>query len=255
VGAAPGDGVMEFLGEVVAWFADPGTWSGRDGIPNRLGEHLWISGVSLAAAIAIGLPLGLFIGHTDRWSAGVVAIANIGRAVPSLGFMGLAFILLLPFGLGVGPLPAILALVALGIPPVVVNAYAGLREVEADLLEAARGMGMREGEVLRRVEIPIALPVILAGIRISAVQIVATATLATVIGGGTLGQLILIGFNVGDQVRIFGAALVVAALAITTEIGFGAFQRAATSPGLRPPPLAPTEAAQVGRAGPDVLGT
>src|SRR5690606_35752445 len=107
------------------------------------------------------------------------------------------------------------------------------------------GMGMRPSEVLRRVEIPIALPVILAGVRTSAVQIVATATLAAAIGGGTLGQIIYIGFNVGDQVRIFGAALVVAALSIGTEVAFGAIQRAATSPGLRDRLLVPTEPAQV----------
>ena len=225
--------MIEFLGEVAAWFADPATWSGRDGIPVRLFEHLWISGVSLAASIGIGLPLGLAIGHTGRGAGAVVAIANIGRAVPSLGLLGLAFLLLLPFGLGVGPVPGILALTALGIPPIIVNTYVGLREVDRDLIEAAHGVGMREREVLRRVEIPIALPVILAGVRTSAVQIVATATLVAVLGGGTLGQLILIGFKVGDQVRIFGGALVVAALSIGTEVGFALLQRAATSPGLR----------------------
>lgn len=239
--------MIEFLGEVAAWFANPATWSGRDGIPTRLAEHLWISGAALAASVTIGLPLGLFIGHTDRWAGGVVAIANIGRAVPSLGFMGLAFIALLPFGLALGPLPAIIALVALGLPPIIVNAWAGLREVDDDLLEAARGMGMRELDVLRRVEIPIALPIILAGVRTTAVQIVATATLATVVGGGTLGQLILIGFNVGDQVRIFGAALVVALLSIGTEVAFAALQRAATSPGLRAALVAPAERTQLSR--------
>jgi osmoprotectant transport system permease protein len=252
--AAEGRDVIEFLGEVGAWFADPGTWSGRDGIPARLVEHVWISGISLAASIAVGLPLGLAIGHTGRGAAAVVAIANIGRAVPSLGLMGLAFILLLPLGLGVGPVPTIVALTALGIPPIVVNTYVGLREVDRELVEAARGMGMREREVLRRVEIPIALPVILAGVRTSAVQIVATATLAAAIGGGTLGQIIYIGFNVGDQVRIFGAAIVVAALSIGTELAFAAIQRAGTSPGLRDRPYIPTEPAQVGRGAGEFQG-
>ena len=238
--------MIEFLGEVASWFADPATWSGRDGIPVRLWEHLWISGVSLAAAIGIGLPLGLAIGHTGRGAGAVVAIANIGRAVPSLGLMGLAFILLLPLGLGVGPLPTIIALTALGIPPIVVNAYTGLREVDRELIEAAGGMGMREREVLTRVEVPIALPVILAGVRTSAVQIVATATLAAAIGGGTLGQIIYIGFNIGDQVRIFGAALVVASLSIGTEVVFAWIQRTGTSPGLRGRPTEPAEPAQVG---------
>lgn len=244
--------MIEFFGELGAWFADPATWSGRDGIPVRLWEHLWISGVSLAAAIGIGLPVGLLIGHTGRGATAVVAIANVGRAVPSLGLMGLAFLALLPLGLGVGPLPGIIALTLLGIPPIVVNAYVGLREVDRDLIEAARGMGMREREVLRRVEIPIGLPVILAGVRTSAVQVVATATLVAVLGGGTLGQLIIIGFNVGDQVRIFGGALVVAALSIGTELFFAWVQRSATSPGLRGRPYVPTEPAAVGRGGGEV---
>lgn len=237
--------MIEFLGEVAAWFGDPSTWTGRDGIPARLWEHLWISGVALSFSIGIGLPLGLLIGHTGRGARGVVAVANVGRAVPSLGLMGLAFVLLLPLGLGIGPLPAILALIALAIPPILVNTYVGIREVDGDLVEAARGMGMSERDVLLRVEIPIAVPVILAGIRTAAVQTVATATLAAVVGGGTLGQLIIIGFNVGDQVRIFGAALIVAALSIGTELGFATLQRAATSPGLRGRPVVPSEPAQV----------
>jgi osmoprotectant transport system permease protein len=235
--------MIEFLGAVAAWFADPATWTGRDGIPVRLFEHVWISGAALLASLIIGLPLGLAIGHTNRGATAVVAIANIGRAVPSLGLLGLAFLLLLPFGLGVGPLPGILALTALAIPPIVVNAYVGLREVDRELVDAAAGMGMRQREILTRLEIPIALPVILAGVRTSAVQVVATTTLVAILGGGGLGQLIIIGFNVGDEVRIFGGALVVAALSIGTEIGFGVLQRRATSPGLRdrrvPAPMEP----------------
>jgi osmoprotectant transport system permease protein len=224
---------MDFLGDVASWFADPATWTGSNGIPQRLFEHVWISAASLAVALAIALPLGLAIGHTGRGARAVVATANIGRAVPSLGLLGLAFLALLPFGLGLGALPAILALAALAIPPIVTNTYVGLRQVDEELVEAARGMGMHERQVLLDVEVPVALPVIMAGVRTSAVQVVATATLAAVIGGGTLGQLILIGFNVGDEVRIFGAALIVAALSIATELGFAALQRAATSPGLR----------------------
>jgi osmoprotectant transport system permease protein len=239
---------MDFIGEVAAWFADPATWSGRNGIPTRLLEHLWISAAGLGIGAAIGLPLGLAIGHTGRGSLLVVSIANIGRAVPSLGLMGLAFLLLLPFGFGVGPLPAIVALTALAIPPIVVNTYAGLRGVDRELIEAARGMGMRASQVIWRLEVPVALPVILAGIRTSAVQVVATATLAGVIGGGTLGELIIIGFNIGDQVQVFGAAIVVAALSIATELGFAALQRSMTSPGLRgravPPPEDPGQMAR-----------
>src|SRR5690606_18764169 len=119
VGAPAERPMIEFLGAVAGWFADAATWSGRNGIPIRLWEHLWISGLALGAAAAIGLPLGLVIGHTGRGATLVVAIANIGRAVPSLGLMGLAFLALLPLGLGVGPVPGIIALAALGIPPIV----------------------------------------------------------------------------------------------------------------------------------------
>lgn len=223
---------MEFLGHVGAWLTDPATWDGRNGLLARGAEHLWISGAGLLAGTAIALPLGLFIGHTGRGAAATIGIANIGRAVPSLGLMGLVFLLLLPVGLGVGPLPAIVALAALAIPPIVVNAHAGLSGVDPELIDAARGMGLREWQVLSRVELPIALPVVLAGIRTSAVQVVATATLAAVFGGGTLGELIIIGFNTGDEVQVFGAALVVAALSIATELAFAALQRAGTSRGL-----------------------
>jgi len=240
---------MEFLGEVFAWFTDAGTWSGRNGMAGLLFEHLWISGVALAIGVAIGLPLGLAIGHTGRGSVAVVSIANIGRAVPSLGLMGLAFLLLLPVGLGVGPLPAIIALALLAIPPVVVNTYAGMREVDRELIEAARGMGMRSLQVIGRVEIPVALPVILAGVRTSAVQVVATATLAPLVGGGGLGVPIIIGFNTGDEVRVFGAALIVAALSIGTELAFAAIQRAGTSPGLRSSRPALPEPAQLALPG------
>jgi osmoprotectant transport system permease protein len=227
---------MEFLGEVAAWFGDPASWTGRNGIPIRAWEHVSLSLASLAMAVAIALPVGLFIGHTNRGARVTMAVANIGRAVPSVGWLGIA----LPITLalfqrgGLGFLPSFVALVALGIPPIVTNTYAGLREVDAEMLEAGRGVGMRELQLLRRVEMPIALPVIMAGIRSSAVTIVATATLAALVGGGTLGDFILQGLYVNDHPRIFGAAVLVALLALGTELAFGFLQRRAISPGLRP---------------------
>jgi osmoprotectant transport system permease protein len=228
------------LSELLAWFADPSTWSGQNGIPTRLWEHVSLSAVSLAVGVIIALPVGLFIGHTGRGGTLAASIANIGRAVPSLGLLGIVFAPSLAIGLGLGFWPSVIALSALAIPPIVTNTYVGLREVDRDLVEAARGMGMREGQILGRVEVPIALPVILAGVRTSAVQVVATATLAAVISGGTLGHLILQGFNTGNHARVFGAALFVALLAILTELAFAALQRAGTSPGLR----------RIGRVGP-----
>jgi osmoprotectant transport system permease protein len=165
----------------------------------------------------------------------VIAIANIGRAVPSVGWLGIVFPLtLVAFGrAGLGFLPAVIALTALGIPPIVTNAYAGMREVDADLVEAGRGMGMRELEIVRQVEIPVALPVILAGIRVSAVQIVATATLAAIVAGGTLGDFIIQGIFVRALDRVVGAAILVAVLAVLTELAFTVVERRATSAGLR----------------------
>jgi osmoprotectant transport system permease protein len=226
---------MEFLSEVMAWYADPANWTGRDAIGLRIWEHVWLSATSLAAGIAVALPAGLYIGHTNRGARAVVAISNIGRAVPSLGWLGIVYPIttLLFARAGIGFLPAFVALVALAVPPIVTNTYAGLREVDDDLREAGRGMGMTESQLLGRVEVPVALPVILAGVRSSAVTVVATATLAALVGGGTLGHFIVQGLFLNDQVRVFGAAVLVALLAVGTEIGFGLLQRAAHSPGLR----------------------
>ena len=180
----------------------------------------------------------------------MIAIANIGRAVPSVGWLGIVFpFTLLFFGRnGLGFLPALIALVALAIPPMVTNTYAGLREVDRDLVEAGRGMGMREMELLRTVEVPVALPVILAGIRVSAVQTVATATLASIVGGGTLGEFIVQGIFVRALDRVVGAAILVAALAILTELAFSWIQRRAVSPGLSGRSAwSPMEPGQMGR--------
>ncbi len=225
---------MDFLGQVWAWYTDPANWSGRNGIPVHLWEHLSLSVASLLAGLAIALPIGLYIGHTGRGARVAVALSNIGRAVPSLGWLGIAYPI--STGLfhrgGIGFLPAFIGLVALAIPPVVTNTYAGLREVDADLREAGRGMGMRELELLARVEVPVALPVILAGIRVSAVAVVATAPLAALVGGGTLGAYILQGLALSDEVRVFAAAVLVALLAILTEISLGWLQRRVVSRGL-----------------------
>jgi osmoprotectant transport system permease protein len=228
---------MDFLGQVLAWYTDPANWTGNNAIQLRLWQHLSLSAASLAAGIAIALPIGLYIGHTGRFTRVTIALANIGRAVPSLGWLGIAF----PIGTalfhraGIGFLPAFIGLVALAIPPIVTNTYAGLRTVDPELREAARGMGMRELQLLFRVEVPVSLTIILAGIRSSAVAVVATAPLAALVGGGTLGSYIIEGLALSDEVRVFSAAVLVALLAILTELGFGWLQRRAISPGLAGP--------------------
>ena len=244
---------MKLFGEGLAWLSDPANWTDeRNGIFLRLWEHVSLSAAALIVAVLIGLPLGLWIGHTGRGAGAVIAIANIGRAVPSVGWLGIVFpITLALFGRnGLGFVPSLIALTALGIPPIVTNTYAGMREVDRDLIEAGRGMGMRASEVLRRVEIPVALPVILAGVRLSAVQIVATATLASIVGGGTLGEFIVQGIFVRALDRVVGAAILVAILAILTELAFSVLQRLAVSSGLRDRnAAAPTGAGQVRQPG------
>ena len=229
---------MDFLTEVAAWFTDPASWSGRDAIPARVGEHLALSGVSLLAGLAIALPLGLFIGHTRRWAGVVVALANVGRAVPSVGILGIALVLTLPLVAAIdlrniGTPATLIALTALAIPPMVVNTYVGVRDVDPDAVEAARGMGMREAQVLQRVELPLALPVLLAGVRTAALQVIATATLGAIISAGGLGQYIVVGFALNDMPRLFGGSVLVMALALASEGLFALAQRAAVSPGLR----------------------
>ena len=228
---------MEFLGQVLAWYTDPANWTGNNAIQLRLWQHLSLSAASLGAGLAIALPIGLYIGHTGRFARVTVAVSNIGRAVPSLGWLGIAF----PIGTalfhraGIGFLPAFIGLVALAIPPIVTNTYAGLRTVDPELREAARGMGMRELQLLFRVEVPVSLAIILAGIRASAVAVVATAPLAALVGGGTLGSYIIEGLALSDEVRVFAAAVLVALLAILTELGFAWLQRRVISPGLAGP--------------------
>lgn len=224
---------MDFIGEVVAWLADPANWQGRNGIGIRLWEQVFLSGASLLAALAVALPVGLAIGHTGRGAAAVISISNMGRAVPSLGWLGIFFPLVLLLGTGEsGFFTGLLALTLLAIPPIVTNTYVGLREVDRDLIEAGRGMGMREGQLLRRIEVPLALPVILAGVRTSAVQVVATATLAAVVSGGTLGVIIIQGINGGGRERLVGSALLVALLSIGTELLFAFIQHRATARGV-----------------------
>jgi osmoprotectant transport system permease protein len=224
---------MEFLGAVMAWLTDGAHWAGNDGVPHRLLEHLLLSAAPVLVAALVALPLGLYIGHTGRGALAAVSIANIGRALPSLGIMGIALLVTAGLGLGFGEPALLIALFALAVPPMVTNAYVGLRAVDRDLVEAARGMGMRETQLLRNVELPLALPLILAGVRIAAVQVVATASLGAILATGGLGRFIIDGIANKDYPEVFVGAVLTALLAVVTELAFSAGQRAATSPGLQ----------------------
>jgi osmoprotectant transport system permease protein len=209
-----------FFTQVVEWFADPANWSGPTGIPARLAEHVQIAAISVALSALVALPVGMLIGHRRRYEFLVVSVANLGRAIPSFGLL-LLFVILF----GIGDEPIILAMVLLAIPPILINTYVGIQGVDADTLEAARGMGMSEMGVLARIEVPLATPVIVAGLRIAAVQVVATATLAAVAAGGGLGRFIVDGFAAGDRPQVFAGAVLVALLAIVTELAFEILQR------------------------------
>src|ERR671916_1210613 len=200
----------------------------RPDFPTLLREHIVLSVTALLIAIAIALPVALMIRNTRVGAAIAINIGNIGRAVPSLAILALALPL---FGIGFGS--ALVALTALAIPPILINASTGLREVDKGVIDAARGMGLSGGQILARIQLPIAAPVIFAGIRTSAVQTVASATLATFIGGGGLGDLIVEGFQRRGPEILLAGAFSVALLAITTEIGFGLLERAITPKGLK----------------------
>ncbi|CAN5317464.1 ABC transporter permease subunit [soil metagenome] len=244
---------MEFFGEVVAWFSDPANLFGPDGLQGRLGEHLILSAIPLVIAMSIALPLGAWIGHSGRFANLVINIANVGRAIPSLAILALATMLLQAFIVSISlrqfasEIATMIALTALAIPPILTNTYVGISEVDDDLVESGRGMGMREGQVLREVELPVALPVILVGVRTAAVQVVATATLGAVFATGGLGRFIIDGIAQRRYDEVFAGALVVALLSIMTELAFECVQRRMTSPGLRGRRIALREPAQAGR--------
>jgi osmoprotectant transport system permease protein len=218
------EGVLADIAAVIAWFGDPANWTGNDGIPNRLAEHLVLCLVSMAIALAIALPFGLYIGHTGRFSFAVQSIANIGRAVPSYALMAIVYPITIVLSIGLAGnlafIATVFAMVLLAIPPVITNSWAGVTGVDPDLREASRGLGMRGHEVLRGIEVPLALAVILTGVRIASVQVVATATLGAVFGGGGLGRYIVQGFARQDDARLWAGAFMVALLAVLVELGF-----------------------------------
>jgi osmoprotectant transport system permease protein len=216
---------MELLGEVGRWFADPVHWSGPAGIPARLIEHIQISALSVGAGTAIALPVGLFIGHTRRAQFLVVSVANLGRAVPSFAILAIAFPFSIRLGLGLGFWPTVTALFLLAIPPILTNTYVGVQTADPDTVEAARGMGMSGRDVLFKLEIPLAAPLIAAGLRTAFVQVIATATLAALFAWGGLGRFIIDGFATRDEPQIVAGAVLVAVLAVAAELGLGILEK------------------------------
>jgi len=232
---------VDAISATLVWLLDPAHWQGPDGIPIRLWEHVWISAAAVLAASVVALPVGTFIGHTGRAASLAVNLANIGRAIPSYAIL----VIVLPISLRLAPvvgydpslglseIPTFTAMTALAIPPILVGTYAGLRAVDGDLVEAARAMGMREWQVLARVEAPLAMPIILGGIRTATVQVVATATLGAVVSYGGFGRYLIDGIARNENDRLMAGVVLVAGLALVAEGAFALLQRSVISTGLR----------------------
>jgi osmoprotectant transport system permease protein len=213
--------MLEVLQGVLAWFQDPANWRGEEGLVNRLVEHLLLTGTATLVAVLLGLPLAVWLGHLGRGGLLAINVSNVGRAVPTF-----AVLLLLSIGpvgtddlgpYGRAGLATLVALVLFALPPIITNAYVGMREVDADTVEAARGMGMRPRQLLGRVELPLALPLIVTGVRLAVVQVWATATIAALVAGPGLGRIITLGFRRQDVAEVVAGALVVAVFALLLE--------------------------------------
>lgn len=214
---------------LVDFFGDADKWSGPYGIPVRLLEHLAFSGIAFLVAASIAVPLGLLIGHTGRGALLVVVSANAARALPTLGLLVLVVLLA-----GVGTvLPVLIPLIVLAVPPILVNTYEGIRGVDPDLRDAAYGMGLRGRQVLFQALTPVALPLILLGLRLAAIQVVSTATIAAYVGLGGLGRFIIDGIATKTYADVIGGAVLVAGLALAVQFGFTLLQRVIVSPGVR----------------------
>ncbi|PZG30588.1 ABC transporter permease [Spongiactinospora gelatinilytica] len=223
-----GAGEEERVNWLIEFFGDPANWSGPDGIPLRLLEHLLFSVAALALAALVAIPLGLWIGHTGRGSLFIVVAANLARALPTLGLVVLIVMLL-----GTASVwPVLIPLVALAVPAILVNTFEGIRGVDPELRDAAYGMGLSGRQVLGRVLVPVALPLILLGLRLAAIQIVATAAVAAYTGLGGLGRYIIDGLAIRDYPTVLGGSVLIVLFALAAQFLFVMAERVAVSPGV-----------------------
>ncbi len=218
---------------LISWLTDPANWSGESGIPNRVLEHLEYSALSLVVAALIAIPVGLWVGHTGR-AKWLISVANSVRAVPTLGLLFAAVLWLGPkfSGSGAFLVPSIGVLALLAIPPLLAGTYAGIEAVDPAARDAAAGVGMSGGQVLRQVELPNALPLLFSGVRSAVLQVIATTIIAAYVGLGGLGRYLIDGIALGDYPRTAGGAILVALLAVAVDALLGLVQRRTVSPGL-----------------------
>ena len=219
---------------IVAWLADAANWSGPDGVPTRVFEHVWYCALALVVASLVAIPAGLAIGHTGRGRFLAVNLAGAARAIPSLGLLYVLVLWLFPKLAGDSAflVPTLIVLIVLAIPPIMAGAYAGVEGVDPAARDAARGMGMTGGQVLRKVEVPCALPLVFSGLRSATLQVVGTATIAAVAGTGGLGRYLIDGQKIQDFSQMASGALLVAVLALGLDLLLSLVQRSVVSPGL-----------------------
>jgi len=223
---------MELFGETWQYLLDPDSWTGAGGLVARLLEQLLLTATALVAAMLLGLPLALWLGHLGKGGFLAVNISNVGRAVPTFALLAILVAADWPGSADFGPygragLATLIALVLFALPPLITNGYVGMREVPADVQEAADGMGMSPVQRFRRVELPLALPVVASGVRLALVQVWATATIAALVAGPGLGRIITEGFARNDYAQGMAGAVVVAVVALVLELAAAAAQRAA----------------------------
>lgn len=227
------------IGQGIQWLADPVNWQGVRGIPWRTVEHLGYTGLTVLIAMAIAVPIGLYVGHTGKGRVAVVAAAGMLRALPTLGMMTLFALLA-----GLGLMPPIWALVLLAIPPILTGVYAGVSSVDRALVDAARGLGLTEWQILFRVEVPNGLQVMFGGFRSCVLQVIATVTVIAYLPHGGLGRFLVDGLRSNDYGQVFGGAVVIAGLAVLIDAILGVLARSLVSPGLREAPGQRREAGQ-----------
>lgn len=204
---------MELALEAFAWLGDSDNWGGSDGIGTRAVENLWLTGLSTIIACLLAIPVALWLGHVGKGGTLAINVSNVGRAVPTYAVLALLTLTVL----GRSVWSTVIALVLFAIPPLLTNAYVGMREVDRGAVEAARGMGMTGLQMVRRVELPLAIPLIMNGLRIALVQVFATATVAALVGGPGLGRIITQGFATRDLAKVVAGAIVIASLALLID--------------------------------------
>lgn len=214
---------MSVVSDTIDWLTDPINRTGPDGFVHRLVEHLGYTAETIAIAAVIAIPIGLWIGHTGRFRSAAVAITGAFRALPTLGLL-----IMIVLFLGIGLTPTLIALTVLAVPPLLAGAYSGLETVDRQTIDAARAMGMTELQILRKVEIPLALPIIVGGFRSAVLQVVATATVAAYVGLGGLGRYLIDGQAISDYAQMAGGSVLVIALALVLDALFASLQVAAT---------------------------